>query len=233
MRRNRDSGQRTCDTRPVLQFELKTLDKSHRINQTDPMAHPNGNTGMRSTGSGPSGTARIPEARKTCEIHGHSSERLIEILHDVQQMSGYVGEDSQAEIARCLNISKAEVHGIVSFYDDFDLRPGAHCTLRICRGEACQAMGAQELLDQAQKLTHEAGNIVAVCPVYCLGNCALSPALVVEKHDSENHSLENRGSKEAGIGHTDSGLIGRANLETVRRIVQANSCGGQKKGKKQ
>jgi formate dehydrogenase subunit gamma len=113
-----------------------------------------------------------------CGTYGDQPSALLEILHDVQQALGYVPIDVIAAIAQRLNISKAEVHGVVSFYHDFSDKPRPSVVVKLCRAEACQAMGGDGLAaEAAAKLADD--NQTLVLPVYCLGNCALAPAALV------------------------------------------------------
>lgn len=116
-------------------------------------------------------------ALRICASHQNAPGLLIEILHDVQEAIDYIPESSLKTIASALNITRAEVHGVVSFYEDFKTAyPGSHC-IKICRGEACQSLGAQALLDGSVDAV--AGRDVDVEAVYCLGNCALGPAAII------------------------------------------------------
>jgi len=101
-------------------------------------------------------------------------EMLIEILHDVQGRDGCIGDEAMRTIAEALNISRAEVYGVVSFYEDFTLEPRAPGTVKLCRAEACQAVGS----DQLAAACNESG--VPHETVYCLGNCALGPVAMVD-----------------------------------------------------
>lgn len=110
---------------------------------------------------------------------------LLPILHGVQNALGYIPSESIPEIANALNLSRAEVHGVVSFYHYFrETPPGKH-TVYLCRAESCQAMGAEHLEAHAKaKLGidfHEttADGKFSLEPVYCLGNCACSPAMQI------------------------------------------------------
>jgi len=115
---------------------------------------------------------------------------LLPILHAIQDEIGHVPDDAVPVIAKALNLSRAEVHGVVSFYHHFrSERPGRH-VLQMCRAEACQSMGAEKLAAQARERLgidfHETtpdGNLTLE-PVYCLGNCACSPAVML---DGEPH----------------------------------------------
>lgn len=109
---------------------------------------------------------------------------LIEILHGVQAELGFIPPAAVAVLAEQLNLSRAEVHGVVTFYHYFRHEaPGRH-TLRVCQAESCQAMGADALAEHVKKRLgvdfHETtpDGAYTLEPVYCLGNCACSPALM-------------------------------------------------------
>lgn len=110
---------------------------------------------------------------------------LLPILHELQDALGHVPADVVPRIAEALNLSRAEVHGVVSYYHHFRSTPAKGRVLQICRAEACQAMGADALIAHAQdKLGcelhgHSAEGAVTLEPVYCLGLCASSPALML------------------------------------------------------
>jgi len=116
---------------------------------------------------------------------GDRPDALMPLLHAVQDSLGYIPVDAVPEIARALNLSRAEVHGVISFYHDFRTEPPGRSIIRVCRAESCQAMGAVELAAHIQKrLGIDFGQTSAdgeytLEPVYCLGNCACSPAIVV------------------------------------------------------
>jgi len=111
---------------------------------------------------------------------------LLPILHAIQKEFRYVPPESVAIVAEALNLSRAEVHGVISFYHFFRTSPPGERILYICRAEACQSMGAAALETYArQKLgvdfhgTTGDGRLTLE-PVYCLGNCACSPAVMVD-----------------------------------------------------
>ena len=111
---------------------------------------------------------------------------LLPILHDVQAAFGHIPDDARAPIAAALNITRAELHGVISFYHDFRDTPAGRHVVRICRAEACQAVGANALSEAVLgKLgldwhgTTPDGR-VTVEPVYCLGLCACGPAAMVD-----------------------------------------------------
>jgi formate dehydrogenase subunit gamma len=115
-----------------------------------------------------------------CARHGNQPALLIEMLHDIQEALGHVPDASLKTIAGALNLTRAEVHGVVSFYHDFRKEPAGNVIVKVCRAEACQSMGAEALLASImRRYGEEAAAKVTVEPVYCLGNCALSPAAMV------------------------------------------------------
>ncbi|MES2143164.1 MAG: formate dehydrogenase subunit gamma [Pseudomonadota bacterium] len=111
---------------------------------------------------------------------------LLPILHAVQAELGYVPQLVLPQIAKALNLSKAEVHGVVSFYHDFREAPAGRHVLKLCRAEACQAMGADRVAAHAQSTLgvdwHETTKDAAVTlePVFCLGLCACGPAAMID-----------------------------------------------------
>jgi formate dehydrogenase subunit gamma len=111
---------------------------------------------------------------------------LIEILHSVQAALGYVPSDAVPILADVLNISRAEVHGVVTFYHFFRETPPGRHTVSLCRAEACQSMGADELANHAKRRLgvdfHEttSDGAFSLEPVFCLGNCACSPAAMID-----------------------------------------------------
>ena len=109
---------------------------------------------------------------------------LMLILREVQDRFGYVPRDSVPAIAHALNLSRAEVHGVVTFYHDFRREPPGRSVIRLCRAESCQAMGAVALAEHVSgRLGVGFGETTrdgefTLEPVYCLGNCGCSPAMV-------------------------------------------------------
>jgi formate dehydrogenase subunit gamma len=125
-------------------------------------------------------------ASELIQQFGAKPEMLVQLLHAFVKRYGFISEEAIRQIAAELNLSRADVHGVVSFYHDFRTEaPGEH-VLKICQAESCQAMGSRELTSHAEsKLgvgmhgTTSDGN-VTLEPVYCLGNCACSPAVMVD-----------------------------------------------------
>ncbi|WP_236635866.1 formate dehydrogenase subunit gamma [Paracoccus aminophilus] len=127
---------------------------------------------------------------------------LLPILHDIQADWGMIPEAAQPILAQALNVTRAEIYGVVSFYHDFRDHPSAPHVLRLCRAESCQSMGADELADQICKALgiswHEttADGKLTLEPVFCLGLCACAPS-----------------------AELDGKLIGRASKGKIERLV--------------
>ena len=123
--------------------------------------------------------ARIDEqtTRDIVAQFGGKPEMLVQILQAIVARFGWVPSDTIRQLADELNLSRADVHGVVEYYHDFrTAEPGKHI-VKICQAEACQAMGSRELTAHASKtLTDD----VTLEPVYCLGNCACSPAVMID-----------------------------------------------------
>ncbi len=105
--------------------------------------------------------------------HAGREGPLLPILHDVQHALGCVDAESEAQIAKALNLSRADVHGVVSFYHDFKAQPDPRPEVQICRAEACKARGVEALIPAAERA---AGERVRLSTVYCLGLCSAGPA---------------------------------------------------------
>ena len=129
---------------------------------------------------------------------------LLPILHAVQAAFGHVPQEALPIIAKDLNISRAEAHGVMSFYHDFRAKPAGRSVLKLCRAEACQAQGADAVAEAVKaKLGVDwnetsANGAVTLEPIFCLGLCACGPAAMV-----------------------DGQLIGRATVETISAKVKA------------
>ena len=112
--------------------------------------------------------------------------RLLPILHGIQDEFGYVPGESLPVIADLLNLSRAEVHGVVTFYHDYRNHPAGRHVLKLCRAEACQSMGGDAIAAKLQQLLgigfHETTKDGAVTlePVYCLGLCACAPSAMLD-----------------------------------------------------
>jgi formate dehydrogenase subunit gamma len=117
---------------------------------------------------------------------GNRPDALIEILHKLQGELGYVPEASVPALANALNLSRAEVHGVVTFYHDFRHKPAGRHVLKMCRAEACQAMGCEALVERAESRlgvscgSTSADGRVTLEPIYCLGLCATGPSAMLD-----------------------------------------------------
>ena len=107
-------------------------------------------------------------------VHKDREGPLLPILQDVQKAFGHVSEDAMREIAGALNLTRAEVYGVVSFYHDFRKEAEARPVLKLCRAEACKARGVEALVPIADNQSR-----VKVEAVYCLGLCAVGPSAMV------------------------------------------------------
>jgi formate dehydrogenase subunit gamma len=136
------------------------------------------------------GAGLAPEERAAVDralaAHRGVAGALLPILHAIQDELGFVPPAAQPVIARALNITRADVHGVVSFYHDFRGAPPGRHVVKLCRAEACQAVGA-DALAAAFTARHGVGfgetsrdRHLTLDAVYCLGNCALGPSAMVD-----------------------------------------------------
>ena len=144
-------------------------------------------------------------AARTAEIIDTMRELegpLLPILHGIQEEFGYVPQETLPVIADALNLSRAEVHGVVTFYHDYRSHPAGRHVLKLCQAEACQSMGSEATTARIKQLLgidfHETTRDGAVTlePVYCLGLCACAPSAML-----------------------DGAVIGRLDAETIDEIV--------------
>ena len=118
---------------------------------------------------------------------GARPEMLVQILHAFVERYTYISDEAIRQIALALNLSRAEVHGVVSFYHDFRTSPAGKRVIKICQAESCQAMGSRKLTEHAEKKTGlglnetSSDGALTLEAVYCLGNCACSPAVMVDE----------------------------------------------------
>jgi formate dehydrogenase subunit gamma len=118
--------------------------------------------------------------------HSHLEGSTLVILHALQQAFGYVPEPAIPMVAEALNLSRAEVHGVFTFYHDFRHKPAGKHVLKLCRAEACQAAGGDAVAARAEaKLGIAIGNTtpderVTLEPIYCLGLCATAPSAMLD-----------------------------------------------------
>ena len=127
-------------------------------------------------------------SRAHAVIAAHQGQEgpLLPILHALQEEFGYIDREAEPMIAEALNISRAEVHGVVTFYHDFRQEPAGRHVLKLCRAEACQAAGGDALATHAEsRLGVRLGQTtpdgrVTLEPVYCLGLCSVSPSAMLD-----------------------------------------------------
>jgi formate dehydrogenase subunit gamma len=119
------------------------------------------------------------------DANHHLEGALLPILHQVQNNLGHIPADQVGVIAKALNLSRAEVHGVISFYHSFTTSPHGTNVIEVCRAESCQAMGGREIEATVKSAlgvnfeeTTECGEFTLE-PVYCLGNCACSPTVKI------------------------------------------------------
>ncbi len=116
-------------------------------------------------------------AKTIAKRYDNRPEMLVQVLVSLVHEKGWVSEDDIRELADALNLSRADVHGVVEYYHDFRTSaPGEH-VVKVCRAEACQAMGGRELAAHAEAV---AGSDTTLEAVYCLGNCACAPAVMID-----------------------------------------------------
>ncbi|MFZ0173669.1 MAG: formate dehydrogenase subunit gamma [Acidimicrobiales bacterium] len=128
------------------------------------------------------------EERALALVERHREERgpLMPILRELQEVFGHIDPRAVDVVAEALNLSKAEVYGVITFYKDFRSEPPGASLIQVCRAEACQSMGAERLARHAREhLGVEFGGTtpdgaITLEQVFCLGNCALSPAVMVD-----------------------------------------------------
>ena len=111
---------------------------------------------------------------------------LLPILHALNDRFGHINNEAIKIVADVLNLTRAEVQGVVGFYHDFRREPAGRHVIQVCRAEACQSMGSEDLAERLERALGikfgdtTADRRVTLLPVYCLGNCALSPSVMVD-----------------------------------------------------
>ncbi|PVA11188.1 formate dehydrogenase subunit gamma [Pelagivirga sediminicola] len=134
----------------------------------------------------PSPATSHEDLRAIVSDHMHLEGPMLPMLHAIQADFGYIPEDAISVIADMLNMTRAEVYGVVTFYHDFRKAPAGRHVVRICRAEACQSVGGTALSEAALARLGigwggtTANGAVTVEPVYCLGLCACGPAAMVD-----------------------------------------------------
>ncbi len=118
--------------------------------------------------------------------HKAMSGALLPLLHAIQDDIGWIAEECYLPISKALALSVAEVHGVVTFYHHFQRHPVGKHILQVCRAESCQAMGSEKLENDIKARLgidyHETtkDGVITLLPIYCLGNCACSPAVMLD-----------------------------------------------------
>ena len=132
----------------------------------------------------------VPAPDELVRRHASPGASLIAVLHAIQDETGFVPPEVVAPLARAFNLSRAEVHGVLTYYHHFRTQPPARVTVALCRAEACRSMGTEALarhiegrtgcrFDAAHEATAGQTQEVELESVYCLGQCALSPSLTI------------------------------------------------------
>lgn len=136
--------------------------------------------------------ARMAEViDEVISVHASRPGALLPMLHAIQDALGYIPEEAVPKLAKALNQSRAEVHGVITYYPHFRQTPPPRHVVHVCRAEACQSVGANALIKEIGATLrcglHErsADNAVELEPVYCLGQCAVGPTVMV---DGELHA---------------------------------------------
>jgi len=132
--------------------------------------------------------AREPINRETTSElvrqFGAKPEMLVQVLQAIVMRHGWIPEETIRQLASELNLSRADVYGVVNYYHDFRTEPPGEHIVKICQAEACQAMGSRALTDHARESLrtdmHGTHNDITLEPVYCLGNCACAPAVMID-----------------------------------------------------
>lgn len=132
------------------------------------------------------------EASRIVARRAQDKGAAIPIFHDLMAQFGYVDRSIVPVVAEALNLSRAEIHGTLTFYHDFRDHPPGRRTLKVCRAEACQSRGARKLHDELKARLGidwhgtTADGAVTIEPVYCLGLCANAPAMLVDEEPFGN-----------------------------------------------
>lgn len=133
-----------------------------------------------------SDTPQEADIRRLIALHAQMPGGLMPLLHAIQDVCGFVPPAAVPWIATGLNLSRAEVHGVITYYHHFRSAPAGRHVVQVCRAEACQACGSEALMAHAQQVLgcaeHEtrADGAVTLEPVYCLGLCASAPSVQID-----------------------------------------------------
>ena len=136
--------------------------------------------------------------RAVLDEHAHQPGAMLPVLHGIQDRLGYVPDEAVPLVAKRLNVSRAEVHGVITFYHHFRRTPPGRHVVRLCQAEACQAVGSDALAEHAKRRLgcgfHEttADGAITLEPVYCLGLCANGPSALVDEVHVHAHLTPER-----------------------------------------
>lgn len=128
----------------------------------------------------------LERAGEIIAAHAHRAGATLPILHALHGAFGYIDQEVVPVLADAMNLSRAEIHGVLTFYHDFRRAPAGRHVIKLCRAEACQAVGAVALADHAKRRLgidwHETtpDGLVTLEPVFCLGLCACGPAALID-----------------------------------------------------
>jgi formate dehydrogenase subunit gamma len=154
----------------------------------------------------------LADSNELIERHIRRGGSLLAVLHAIQDDVGFVPLAAIAPLARAMNLSRAEVHGVLTYYHHFRTQPAAPVTVQLCRAEACRSMGTEALAQHIETRTgchfdaaHSAG--VGLESVYCLGQCALSPAMMI------NGTLHGRVTPQKFDALLDAALVSTKHAE--------------------
>ena len=138
----------------------------------------------------------LDKAREVASEFTDRTGGLMIALHNIQETFGYIDDSAMTMLGKLFNVSRAEVHGVTSFYHDYKTRKPGKYTVKVCQAEACQAMGSDKLTEEIKAFlgtdfhgTSDDGNFTLEA-VYCLGNCACSPNIMVDKQTYGRVSIE-------------------------------------------
>ena len=138
----------------------------------------------------------LEDAREAAQEFSGRTGGVMLALHKIQEVFGYVDDSAMIMLGEIFNLSRAEVHGVMSFYHDFKHKKPGKFTIKVCQAEACQSMGSEKLTGEIKSFlgvgfheTTTSGDFTLE-PVYCLGNCACSPNIMIDKQTYGRVSIE-------------------------------------------
>jgi formate dehydrogenase subunit gamma len=151
----------------------------------------------------------LASARESVQALALEQGALIKALHVLQETYGYVHDEALPMLGKVFNVTRAEVHGVASFYHDFKRHKPGKYVVKVCQAEACQSMGSEALTDAVKKQLgvdfHETttDGSFSLEPVYCLGNCACSPNIMIDKQVYARMTPDRFKSLTASLGKGD------------------------------